>query len=115
MASVALVPARLRDGKLIPVRGTPPNTLTWVELRNRLAPTRSKQALMLLRALRPGCFVGTRRLGPKQVTFTLDAVGRSNALPRAIQTDPEFERSLVEVFYVDAVDWESGIVEARTA
>ena len=98
MASVVLVPARLRDGKLIPVRGASSSTLAWEEFRNRLAPTRSKQALMLLRALRPGCFVGTRRLGPKQVTFTLDAVGRSNALPKAVQTDPEFEKSLVEVF-----------------
>ena len=115
MASVSLVPARLRDGKLVPVRGATPITLTWEEFRNRLAPTRSKQALLLLRSLRSGCFVGTRRYGPKQVTFTLDAVGRSNALPRAVQTDPEFEKSLVEVFYIDAVDWESRIVEARTA
>jgi|WetSurMetagenome_2_1015567.scaffolds.fasta_scaffold30888_5 hypothetical protein len=115
MASISLVPARLREGKLVPVKGVDSLALDWVGLRDRLAPGRSKTALMMLRSLRPGTYVGTRRIGSRTATFTLDAVGRSSLLPRAVQSDPNFSDSVIEVFLVEAVDWESRIVEARSA
>jgi hypothetical protein len=115
MASVSLLQAKLREGKLVPVKGADPLILDWTGLRDRLAPGRSRVALMMLRALKPGAYVGTRRLGARTTTFTLEAAGRSSKLPRAIQTDPGFADSLVEVFYVQDVDWEARIVEARTA
>jgi hypothetical protein len=114
MAEFVLYPAKLRDGKFMPIREEEPVVLDWKELAKRLAPSKSRQGLMLLRSLRPGVFVGTRKRGAQPLTFLFDAAGKSRNIGGILKGDPMFEESLVEVFLVDQVKWDSRFVEKQS-
>jgi len=70
---------------------------------------------MMLRAVRPGMFVGTRKHGNGAVTFTFDAAGRSRSAAQVLKKDPTFETSVVEVFLVDTVNWDMQLQELGAA
>ena len=116
MIDIVLQPAKLREGKFVILHDEEPLTLDWPQLRDRFAATRTRQGLMLLRMLRAGTFVGTRKLvdarvGPTTRTFILDAVGRSRSVAGVLRRDPAFATDLQEVFFVQSVQWESQLQE----
>lgn len=70
---------------------------------------------MILRAVRPGMFIGTRRKGKGVITFSFDAAGRSRNAAHVLKQDPTFARSVVEVFHVDTVSWDMQLQELGAA
>lgn len=115
-AEFVLRPAKLRDGKFVPDRKAESITLTWKELVERLAPSKSRASGVLLRSLHPGMFVGTRSHEQQQVsTFGFDAAGRSRDASQVLRRDPTFEQSVIELFLVEGVDWEMKLQELGAA
>lgn len=105
MARIVLRPARLREGKFVVDREAEPAELDWPEVVARLAPQRTRSSVVMLRALRPGMYVGTRQRGAHTRTFLFDAAGRSRNAAYVVRRDPEFARSMNEVYLVESVDW----------
>lgn len=115
MPEFVLQPARLRETKFALQRGVNPVTMDWSQLRDRFAPSRSKIALMLLRQIKPGTFVGTRRKGDRVSTFIMDAAGCSRDIGRQLRADPNLVDDIVEVFLVATADWDVRLFEAEMA
>jgi len=115
MSEFVLRQAHLREGKFVPDREAEPVAMDWAAFRERFSPSKSRMSAMMLRAVRPGMFVGTRRRGKGVVTFTFDAAGRSRSAAQVVKQDPTFEASVVEVFVVDTVSWDMQLQELGAA
>jgi len=115
MSEFVLQPARIRDGKFVPERHGEAVTLDWPALVERFSPSRTRTSLMLLRAIQPGMFVGTRRRGTEVNTFTFNAAGRSRNAAHVLKQDPTFGRSIEEVFLVNSVKWDMKLQELGAA
>jgi len=115
MSEFVLRPARIREGKFVPDRDAEPVEMDWTALRERFSPSKTRMSVLMLRAVRPGMFIGTRRRGKGAVTFTFDAAGRSRNAAHVLKQDPTFESSVVEVFIVDTVSWDMQLQELGAA
>lgn len=115
MSEFVLRPAHIREGKFVPDRVDEQVVLDWAALVERFSPARTRAGAMILRAVRPGMFIGTRRRGQEVTTFYFDAAGRSRNAAHVLKQDPLFEESVVEVFYVDSVDWGMKLQELGAA
>jgi hypothetical protein len=115
MSEFVLRPAHLREGKFVPDRVDEQVVLDWAALVERFSPARTRAGAMILRAIRPGMFIGTRRQKQGVTTFYFDAAGRSRNAAHVLKQDPLFEESVVEVFYVDSVDWGMKLQELGAA
>lgn len=111
MSEFVLRPAHLRAGKFIPNRGDAQVELDWSAMVARLSPARTRKGLLILRSVRPGMFIGTRKRGDTVTTFSFDAAGRSRNAAQVLKQDPAFEGSIVEVFHVDNVSWDMRLQE----
>lgn len=111
MSEVVLRPARLRETRFVAVHSAAPITLGWDDLRQRFVPTGNPRGLMLLRQLRVGMYMGLRRQGSETRIFLLDAAGRSTSVAGVLRRDPSFTRDLVEVYFVEKANWDTGVVE----
>jgi hypothetical protein len=114
MAEFVLYPARLRADRFVRVRGGEPLTLGWDELAARIVPSSNRFGLKLLRQLRGGSFVGTRRCAQGVRAFILGAAGHSTSIAEVLRQDPLFSDDVVEVFWVDRVQWDSQVLEGVT-
>jgi len=115
MSEFVLRPAHIRAGKFVPSRKDELVKLDWSGLIARLSPSKTRMGLMLLRMIRPGMFIGTRRRGKETAIFTFDAAGRSRNAAHVLKQDPTFESSVVEVFHVDNVSWDMQLQELGAA
>lgn len=115
MSEFILRPAKLREGKFVPSRGDERVEMDWPGLVKRFSPSKTRTSLLMLRAVRPGMFIGTRRRGNGAITFTFDAAGRSRNAAYVLKQDPTFEASVVEVFLVDTVSWDMQLQELGAA
>jgi len=111
MSKFVLRPARLRDGKFIPEQKSEPMEIDWASLVRRFSPARTKMGTMILRGIRPGMFIGTRNRGKDVLTFSFDAAGRSRSAAQVLKTDPSFADSIIDLFYVDSVNWDMKLQE----
>lgn len=114
MSEFTLRPARLRDGKFVPDRSAESVEVDWAGLVEKFAPSRTQKGLLILRSIRPGVFVGLRQKGKKTWNFIFDSAGRSRSAGRVIKQDPTFEPSLVELAYVENVEWGMKLEELGT-
>jgi len=116
MSEFVLQPARLREGKFVPERNADPVELSWAELVQRLAPSKTRAGLLILRNARVGMFIGTRK-GVKGgiSTFSFDAAGRSRNASQVLKQDPTFPDSVVEIFLVKSADWGMRLQELGAA
>jgi hypothetical protein len=112
VAEFVLQPARLRDDRLVVDPISDEITMQWPEARARLTPSNTRQALNMIRLVRPGWFIGTRKQGDGVVTFVMDAAGKSSSISGVIQKNPRFGEQLIEVFYVNSVTWDASMAEA---
>lgn len=111
MAKLVLRPAHLRDDRFVVETAEEPVELDWVQAVERLAPSRTPQALNMLRIARRGWFIGTRKHGKTIRNFVLDAAGKANSIADVIRRQPSFESDLVEVFYVERIEWDAQMQE----
>jgi hypothetical protein len=85
--------------------------IDWVALVKKLSPARTKMGTLILRSVRPGMFIGTRSKGESVLTFSFDAAGRSRSATQVLKTDPSFADSIIDLFYVDSVNWDMRLQE----
>ena len=114
MARFVLQPCKLREERLVPVKGEPPITLTWRELCEQLAPSRSLEALRALQFVQVNSFVGTTkhpRGGQLPVNFVLTNQDRSGNISRVMSKDATFAGRLLSVFRVEDVQWDARVTE----
>ena len=109
MSQVTLQLCRLREGRLAEDREAEPVTLDWNGLVKRLAPSGSRNAMLILRDLRIGEFVGTRRKqdGPQNFKITEP----SGKIKQILKAQPTFGSDLIEVYRVVRSEWDSRILE----
>lgn len=112
MAKIVLRPAHLRDDRFVAEESAELVELDWPKAVARLAPSRTPQALNMLRIARRGWFIGTRQHGKTVRNFVLDAAGKANSITDVIRRQPNFENELVEVFYVERIEWDAQMQEA---
>lgn len=89
--------------------------MDWPDVVKRLSPARTRTGLLILRAIRPGMFVGTRQRGKEVITFSFDAAGRSRNADHVLRQAPDFAESVLEVFLVEKVDWDMRLRELGAA
>jgi len=112
MAKIVLRSAHLRDDRFVVEEDAEPVELDWPQALERLAPSRTPQALNMLRLVRAGWFIGTRRQGQVVRNFALDAAGKANSIAEVLRCQPAFEAELVELFYVERIEWDAQMQEA---
>lgn len=114
MARFVLQPCKLRDERLVPVKGEPPITLNWRELCERLAPSREQKALQVLQLVQVNSYVGTTK-NPhgtgKPANFVLMNPDRSGNLAKIMSKDATFAHRLLSVYRVDDVEWDARVTE----
>ena len=116
MARFVVQPCRLLLHTFVPARGAEPITLDWPKLRELLAPSRDRQALVNLRSLKVGAFAGllkTQQPG-KLTNFVFMNNDRSGRAEWLIRKDPSFEPRLHSVYRMEMVTWDDRVSEIET-
>lgn len=112
MTSLLLTPCKLRNDRIVPVKDVPALRMEWAEIRERLAPSREENALLNLRKLDKGSFVGLLRAKTGEVrNFILKNPDRSDTVDWLLEKDPTFPERLIEVFRVEEANWEASMSE----
>lgn len=96
-------------------RDEEPLVLSWSGLCGLLAPSRERQALVNLRMLQQGAFVGlTKQATGLLSNFIFLNQDRSNRVEWYLKRDPTFEQRLHVVYRVVGAQWESTVTEFST-
>lgn len=109
MTTLTLQRCRLRGTKLVPQRDSEPEDLDWPGLVERLAPSQSIQALLLLRHVKPGEFVGTRRRQGRPSAFKIALP--DGQIKSVLRAQPTFGSDLLEVYRVERTQWDASMTE----
>jgi hypothetical protein len=112
MDRFVLRPCKLRESRFVPLDGDP-LVLNWKELCGKLAPSRAREAVLTLRALTIGAFVGLlrRSSGGPPSNFVLVNQDRSGNVAYVLHKDTSFEERLIEVYLVEEVEWSARTTE----
>ena len=101
---------KLRGDRIVP---TEEDTVefSWRSLCAKFAPTKSRTALMSLRSMQLGSFVGLvdGPAGPSNFVFM--NADRSGKLGSGLIKDDDFPKRVIEVFRVEHVDWSTKTIE----
>lgn len=109
MSSLTLQSCKLRESRLVPDKEVEPETLDFVEACDRLAPSGSPGALLQLRNLKLGNFVGVRKVGGHPRTFTINLPNGN--IREILRAHPTFGSDLIEVYRVERAEWDAQITE----
>jgi len=102
---IALEPYKLRDNKLVSLKETPLE-LDWAGYKAILAPSGSKESLLVLRKVKVGCYIGlVRNRQNKPINFVYTPVGYSKDARGLFRQIPNLETSLISVYKVTFVDF----------
>lgn len=106
-----LQPCKLRDNRVVPT-DDPPVEYSWQSLCAKFAPARTREAMLPLRSLQLGAYVGLVR-GPKgaPANFVFVNADRSGKLSGALIKDSSFPERVIEVYRADKVDWGARTIE----
>ncbi len=113
MASFLLQPCHLRGDRFVPSKEAPIE-VSWHDLLDRLAPSKSSKAKNQLRSgMRMGGFVGLTRhsKSPEPCNFVLQNQDRSGKIGWLLKQDPSFSERLIEVFRIEALAWDDKVEE----
>jgi hypothetical protein len=117
LATFLIQPCHLRGAVFAPTKGQDPITVTWDELVERVAPSADRTALLNLRGVQPGSFVGTARSKQDNSSirnFLLLNPDRSARLDWVLKQDPAFADRLISVYRVDEAQWDATTEEFDT-
>ena len=115
MARFVLQPCKLREHRLVPVKGSETIELSWGELAAKLAPSRSMRALKTLYYAQPGAYLGLvrDRENPEKLTnFCFVAQDRGGDIAAILARDPSFAHRFVEAYLVISLDKGRRILES---
>lgn len=113
-ARYKLMPCRLRDDQLVPLKGAEEIELDWRELTARLAPSNSLKAVKALKYLQVGAFIGLIDQGPNlpPSNFVYVAQDRSGNFAGVLKKSPGLANKISSVYQVK---WISGLPELEEA
>lgn len=88
-------------------------TLAWEALKKQLAPTGSKQAMLMLRGAKKGCYLGImpNPYDGKPNTFRLDMHTASRNLNWLLKSNKGLAEAITELWLVEDTVWEDSIME----
>jgi len=109
MTTLTLQRYKLRGTKLVPQRDAVPEDLDWPKLVERLAPSGSTYAMLLLRHAKPGEFVGTRTRDGQPSAFKIAVPG--GQIRSILKAQPTFGSDLLEVYRVERTQWDASMTE----
>jgi hypothetical protein len=107
MARFVLQPCKLREDRLVPIKGAENEEVTWRELVVKLAPSADIKALRTLYYIQQGAFIGLLQhpKNPnKEVNFCFVAQDRSGSVAAILRRDPSFAKRLTKVYSVISAD-----------
>ena len=107
MARFVLMPCKLREDRLVPIKDAEVEEVTWRELVAKLAPSASIKALRTLYYIQRGAYLGLLkhpRNAEKEVNFCFVAQDRSGSVSEVLRRDPSFGRRLTTVYQVVEAD-----------
>ena len=107
MASFVLQPCRVRGDRLAPLKEDPLR-LTWRELLDRLAPSKSRLAQLNLTRLALGQYVGLQHDG---TNFIIRVNDHSNDIGWLLEQDPDLPDRVQSVFRVDEAHYDVKVEE----
>mgnify|MGYP001574908788 CR=1 FL=1 len=119
MAKIKMVECRLRETKLVPIKGKEYEEFDLKELvaKWQLTPSQNATHLRVLRMLKPDCFVGRSThptTGVPGLFYWHDATNK-NDVASLLKRDPSFSNRLVEVWRVESAQWDSKFEETSDA
>lgn len=109
-ARYRLMPCRLRDDQIVPLKGGEEVELEWRELTARLAPSNSLKAVKALKYLQVGAFIGLIDQGPNNPpsNFVYVAQDRSGNFAGVLKKSPGLAKRIKTVYQVKDI---SGLPE----
>jgi hypothetical protein len=116
VARFVLQPCKLRENRIVPVKGAECEEFTWGELVAKLAPTATVSALRTLYYVQNGAFLGLLKHpkdASKEVNFCFVAQDRTGAVTEILRRDPSFGRRLVTVYQVLEAERGSQLTEPK--
>ncbi len=122
MESIVLTPFRFRDAVLAPAKQEESFELSWEEAVQKLIPPTDRApraAKINLRFARIGDFVGMRKkfVRGQQVptSFIISGRGTGTDLSWLLKMHPDFPQTVVEIYRVEQVRWQSKMVTEPAA
>ena len=107
-----LQPCKLRNSDFVPTKDEVV-TFSWKEMLNRFAVSGTRQAVLNVRGIKLGSFIGMAvdpRTG-KPTNFYLWNPDFSGSLVGKIKKDPGFTDRILEVYRVEHVEWDAQVKE----
>src|ERR1700677_2396511 len=113
MSTFKLMPCKLRDWLLCPIKGAEVVTLDWKELQKKLIPKGDVQALRNLRQIETFSFIGLIRSkrDNRPVSFYMLNKDRTGDVSWLLEKDPSFAGRLLEGYRVDEAPFDGKRVE----
>ena len=109
-----LLPCKIREDQLVPVKGAEPVVMTWTELLSQVAPGGHAEA-QKLKALQVQSYIGlskkTKEPSSVPGTWVLLNPDRSGNIGWILKKDPTFEKRLVVAYRVEKTSLKSGVQE----
>lgn len=105
-----LKPCRVRQGRFVPTKDEA-LTLGWKELVAKFAPQRSRNAILCLRYLRIGGYVGLAQTPQGLACFYYGNTDRSGRIAPELVKDEQWASRIQEVFLVEKAQWATKVVE----
>ena len=116
MEKFVLRPARIRGTKVVVDKVLPVKEVSWPELVELVGGSRSAGALLTLRRLRRGSYVGVRARNGAHTNFLFEPVGTSkSSIAWILNQEPAFEAQVVQLWYVEQAVYESKVLEAQAS
>ena len=117
MSRFELMPCRLREDKLVPVKGAETIVLSWRELADKLAPSNRMEAYKTLKYAQRGAYVGLldQGEGKPPSNFCFVAQDRSGNVAEILRRNPSFGTRLLEVYKVVDAEQGSAMMESDKA
>ena len=124
MEAIELLPCRIRDDVVIPIKDESSFTLSWNQAIEQLIPKierdhNDQSGKINLRFARIGDYVGVRnksfrgRVVP--TSFIISSRGAGNDLGWLLKRHPDFPKTVETIYRVESVRWQSKIVTESAA
>lgn len=104
-----LKPCKLREDRFVQTDDDPLK-LSWKDLLAKFAPRRSQKAVLCLRGIRIGGYVGVAK-GPQPTVFFFINADRSGKINPQLIKNKQWVEKVGEVYYVETADWGAQVTE----
>ncbi len=109
-----LQPCRIRQGQFVPTKDEA-LTVNWTELVKKFSPQRLRNAVLCLRHLRMGGFVGLAKSVQGPAVFYYSNLNRNGKISTDLVKDDKWSEKIIEVYRVEKAQWATKVIELQSA